>query len=209
MHIPYRDWLRVVRYFEQELSPHKIAQQVGLSYPTVHKAVTVLRRAIVAQQGELLVREGEAPEAYGGRKPQARGREAAGKVEVFGILERDGLVQVEGLRNLRAEMVLNLAVKKVRCGSIVYTDRYDIYDSLMFYGYRQDQKKIIASGKVYIDRIEGFWSFAKERLIKHHGVSKDKFPLYLKEMEFRYNHRKEPLFPLLCQYLARLIPGRY
>ena len=36
--------------------------------------------------------------------------------------------------------------------------------------------------------LEGFWSFAKERLIKFHGVSPEKFPFYLKEMEFRYNH---------------------
>lgn len=26
-------------------------------------------------------------------------------------------------------------------------------------------------GKVYTYGIEGFWSFAKERLIKHHGIS--------------------------------------
>jgi len=36
--------------------------------------------------------------------------------------------------------------------------------------------------------LEGFWSFAKERLIKFHGVSPEKFPFYLKEMEFRYNY---------------------
>jgi transposase-like protein len=36
----------------------------------------------------------------------------------------------------------------------------------------------------------GFRGFARERLLKFHGVSAEKFPLYLKEMEFRYNHRK-------------------
>jgi hypothetical protein len=34
--------------------------------------------------------------------------------------------------------------------------------------------------KVYINGIEGFWSFAKERLLKYHGVDAEKFPLYLK-----------------------------
>jgi transposase len=50
--------------------------------------------------------------------------------------------------------------------------------------------KRFSTGKVCINGLEGFWSYAKERLIKHHGVSKDKFTLCLKEMEFRYNNRK-------------------
>ncbi|MBX0311550.1 MAG: hypothetical protein JHC31_07190 [Sulfurihydrogenibium sp.] len=33
------------------------------------------------------------------------------------------------------------------------------------------------------------WSYAKERLLKIHGVSKDNFIYYLKELEFRYNFR--------------------
>jgi transposase len=45
------------------------------------------------------------------------------------------------------------------------------------------------NGKVYINGIEGFWSYAKERLLKFHGVSKDNFIYYLKELEFRYNFR--------------------
>ena len=40
---------------------------------------------------------------------------------------------------------------------------------------------------MYINGIEGFWSYAKERLLKFHGVSKDNFIHYLKELEFRYN----------------------
>jgi hypothetical protein len=31
--------------------------------------------------------------------------------------------------------------------------------------------------KVYINGIEGFWSFAKERLMKHYGISKENFSL--------------------------------
>ena len=79
----------------------------------------------------------------------------------------------------------------------------------MFCGYRHlkiDHKKKFASGKVYINGVEGFWSYAKERLIKHHGVSKERFPLYLKEMEFRYNNRGKSLFNLLVNFLTNLVP---
>ncbi|MBU0600379.1 transposase [bacterium] len=53
-----------------------------------------------------------------------------------------------------------------------------------------------------------FWAYAKERLIKFHGVSKDYFPLYLKEMEFRYNYRKDNIFEILVKYLCDLEPNR-
>ncbi|MCX8118095.1 MAG: DDE transposase, partial [Desulfobacterota bacterium] len=36
-----------------------------------------------------------------------------------------------------------------------------------------------------------------------HGVSPKLFPLYLKEMEFRYNHRHESLFDLLLKLITK------
>ena len=50
--------------------------------------------------------------------------------------------------------------------------------------------------------IEGFWSFAKERLMKYHNVNPMKFPFYLKEFEFRYNHRNGDLFNDLLKVLG-------
>lgn len=55
---------------------------------------------------------------------------------------------------------------------------------------------------MYNNGIEGFWSFAKERLLKYHGVDAEKFPLYLKELEYRYNHRDRDLFDDLIQVLV-------
>ena len=56
-------------------------------------------------------------------------------------------------------------------------------------------------GRVYINGLEGFRSYAKERLIKHHGISPARFPLYLKEQEFRNNHREKDINPILVKYL--------
>ena len=82
----------------------------------------------------------EADEAYfGGRRKGKRGRGAAGKVPVFGILERDGLVKVQVLTDVRAETLFTYTVKMVRRGSLVYTDQYKGYDSLRFCGYRHLQ----------------------------------------------------------------------
>ena len=104
---------------------------------------------------------------------------------------------------------IGITTKKVRRGSLVYTDKYKAYDALMFCGYRHlavDHQTRFANGKVYINGLAGFWSWAKQRLIKHHGISPRWFPFYLKELEFRYNHRHEDIFSLIVKFLCDQVP---
>jgi len=211
--LSYQNWIRVLKLFELEVSVNKIASQLSLPYNTVHRAVMILRHSILCNSVDaetLLCGEVELDESYfGGRRKGNRGRGAAGKVPVFGILERRGKVKVEIVPNVRAETLTDITVKKVRRGSIVYTDRYNVYDSLMFCGYRHlsvDHKKYFSKGKVYINGLEGFWSWAKERLIKHHGISPKLFPFYLKEVEFRYNNRTEDIFELCATHVCGFVP---
>jgi len=208
-------WLSLIKLFELEVSARKMSLQLGLSYGAVYRAVNTIRMAILSHAedaSDLLSGEIELDEAYfGGRRKGNRGRGAAGKVPVFGILERDGRVHVSCVPNVSAQTLLKLTVKKVRRGSVVYTDRFKSYDSLMFCGYRHlkvDHHKYFSSGRVYINGLEGFWSWAKERFMKHHGVSRERFPLYLKELEFRYNYSNQDLFDQVADYLCDLVPKR-
>ena len=201
-------WLSIIKLFELEVSVHKMARQMKMSYKAVYGAVNTIRMSILSHAEDanmLLGGEIELDEAYfGGKRKGNRGRGAAGKVPVFGILERNGIVHVNVVPNVTAETLLGLTVKKVRRGSVVYTDKFRSYDSLMFCGYRHlkvDHGKYFSSGKVYINGLEGFWSWAKERFIKHHGVSKKYLPLYLKELEFRYNNRNDDIFDQVANYL--------
>ena len=158
----------------------------------------------------LMSGEIELDESYfGGHRKGNRGRGAAGKVPVFGILTRGGKAYVEVVPNVQAQTLLGIAVKKVRHGSVVYADKYKTYDSLMCCGHRHlnvDHSSRFCDGKVHINGLGGFWSWAKERLFKHHGVSAKNFPLYLKELEFRYNHREESIFEPLVRFLSDLVP---
>lgn len=206
-------WLSLIKLFELEQSVRKIAEQMNLSYNTAYNSIQTIRYSILVHAqdaAELLSGEIELDESYfGGRRKGNRGRGAAGKVPVFGILERQGKVMVTVVPNVSAETLIGLTVKTVRRGSIVYTDKFRSYNSLMFCGYRHlkvDHNKRFSSGKVYINGLEGFWSWAKERIIKHHGVSKEKFPLYLKELEFRYNNRHTDIFEIAADCLCDLVP---
>jgi transposase len=206
-------WLSIIKLFELELSVRKMAEQMSLAYNTVYNAVHTIRYAILTHAkdaSDLLDGEIELDESYfGGRRKGKRGRGAAGKVPVFGILERNGQVRVAVVKDVTADTLINLTVKTVKRGSIIYTDKFKSYDSLMCCGYRHlkvDHGKRFSSGKVYINGLEGFWSWAKERFIKHHGISKKHFPLYLKELEFRYNNRHSDIFEKVSDYLCDLVP---
>jgi transposase len=209
----FKTWLWLIKLFELEVCALRAAVQCKVSYPTALKAYDLIRYSILASAQDaqdLLGGEIELDESYfGGRRKGKRGRGAASKVPVFGIYERNGVVRVEVVKDVTARSLLDMTIKIVRRGSIVYTDRFRSYDTLMFCGYRHlrvDHGKRFVTGKVYINGLEGFWSYAKQRLIKFHGVSKEKFPLYLKEMEFRYNNRSHDLFELLAQNIVSFVP---
>ena len=81
-----------------EVSVRKMTEQLNINYKTVYHAVHLIRLAILshAEDAEdILSGEIELDESYfGGRRKGKRGRGAAGKVPVFGILERNGKVRV-------------------------------------------------------------------------------------------------------------------
>jgi transposase len=218
--VPNVTWLWLVKLFELELTASQAAVQTGVSYPTALKAFTLIRRAVLAAaEPDLLRREVEADESYFGPRRSSRhrgegvGRRSPAKIPVFGILERRGRVEVAVVPDCSAESLLSATVRTVKRGSLVYTDRWKGYDTLAFCGYRHlrvDHARRFSapSGrrKVHINGLEGFWSYAKGKLIKFHGVSPAKFPLYLYEMQFRYNHRRENLFDLLLAATLKPLP---
>jgi len=206
--ISYSKWLALIKLFELSLSAKTASKQMQLDYKTTLKAFDTLRFSILEEQAKsdrVLKGEIEADEAYfGGKRKGNRGRGARNKTIVFGILERNGKVSVQIVKNVKAKTLLAGTIRKVKKGSIVYTDKWLGYDSLIFNGYKHlsvDHKKTFVKDDVYINGIEGFWSFAKENMAKYHGVSPSKFLLYIKEMEWRYNNRNNDLFDLLLKYM--------
>jgi transposase len=206
--IPFTKFLMAITLFELDTSVRESAKQLGLAYNTVYHIHQVLRHAIFiaeSDNGSFSGETGMDESYFGGRRKGNRGRGAAGKVPVFGILERGGKVKVEVVHDVKGDTLLELAIKKVRRVSLIYTDRFRRYNGLVSYGFKHrriDHGKRFANGKVYFNGIEGFWSFAKERFMNYHGVDPMKFPLYLKEPEFRYNHRDQDLFNNLLQVLV-------
>jgi transposase len=128
---------------------------------------------------------------FGGVRKGKRGRGAAGKVAVFGILKRGGKVFTQIVSNTKSETLMPLISRKIALDSVVYTDSYKSYNVLdvsHFYHERINHSERFGDGKNHINGIENFWNQAKRVLRKYNGIPKDSFPLFLKECEFRFNY---------------------
>ena len=80
---------------------------------------------------ELLGGEIAVDESYfGGTRKGKRGRGAAGKVPVFGLLKRNGRVYAAIIPNVSSATLFPIIRDKIRPDSIVYTDSFRSYDAL-------------------------------------------------------------------------------
>ncbi|MFZ5811167.1 MAG: transposase [Thermodesulfobacteriota bacterium] len=211
-----RDWLRLLRLFELERTVSRMADQLGLAYNTVYRAVTVVRFSIMANAldaAQLLFGEVGRELGYdNGRMVMSLPEEPGGPIPVFGIIEKPGWTFLDLVPDMRVEHVvhfnMHFSLKVTRLGRIVYTDRYQHYDALMFCGGDDAWRYAdILDRTPYLDtRPGGFWSYARARLSRFSGVSARRFPLYLKELEFRYNHRNESILPILLTFVSSLVP---
>ena len=171
------------------------AELVGVNVKTACYFYQRLRELIALQTereaNEVFAGEIEVDESYfGGHRKGNRGRGAAGKVPVFGLLKRGGKVYTKIIPDASGMTLIPIIEKKVIPDSIVYSDcwkGYNVLDVSDFKHYRINHSKLFADRQNHINGIENFWNQAKRHLRKFNGVPKDNFGLFLKECEWRFN----------------------
>ena len=156
-----------------------------------HRLREIIRDRLAEDAGEL-AGEVEVDESYfGGVRKGKRGRGAAGKTPVFGLLKRGGKVFTMAVKDTKSDTLIPIIACKVQPDSIVYTDSYRSYDVLDitdFHHFRINHSKLFADKHNHINGIENFWNQAKRHLRKYNGVPVKNFDLFLKECEWRFNY---------------------
>jgi transposase len=185
--------LRLLEYFVGEVTARKAADLVGINYHSAHLYYQKIRQMIVEQTNDQDMMDGEieVDESYfGGHRKGKRGRGAAGKVPVFGLLKRGGKVYVLPIPNAKTETLMPIIRRKILPDSVVYTDglpSYDVLDVSEFKHYRINHSERFVAKHNHINGIENFWNQAKRVLRKYNGIPRKSFNLFLKECEFRFN----------------------
>lgn len=186
---------RLIEQFVAGTPARTAASLVGVNKISATKLYHKLRLIIynrLIQEASELAGEIEVDESYfGGVRKGKRGRGAAGKVAVFGLLKRGGKVFTIVVNDTKSDTLIPIIACKVQPDSIVYTDSYRSYDVLDitdFKHYRINHSKLFANKHNHINGIENFWNQAKRHLRKYNGIPKKNFDLFLKECEWRFNY---------------------
>ena len=168
---------------------------VGVNKNTATLFYRKLRKIIchfLERESPFLEGEVEVDESYfGGARKGKRGRGAAGKVPVFGLLKRHGKVYSQVIPDAKRKTLMPIIRSKIKPDSVIYSDSLTSYDALdvsEFRHLRVNHSKEFASGKSHINGIENCWSQAKRRMRLYNGISRESFELYLKESEWKFNN---------------------
>ncbi len=194
---------RLIEHFVAATTARTAASLGGVHHNTAAYYFLRLRESIACELeaeneamfgGEIEVDES----SFSGKRKGKRGRGAAGKVPVFGLLNRGGKVYVKIIPDAKSATLMPIIERKVVPDSIVYTDcwrGYNVLDVSDFHHFRINHSKLFADRHNHINGIENFWNQTKRNMRKFNGVPKAQFGLYLKECEWRFNN-SEPLSQL-------------
>jgi len=188
--------LRLLEYFVLEVTARSAANLLKIQPNSAilfyRKVRQVIALYLAQEAAEIFNGDIEIDESYfGGVRKGKRGRGAAGKVVVFGMLKRHGKVYTVVVENTKATTLMPVITNKIKPDSVVYTDTYRSYDALdvtEFHHHRINHSEAFADKKNHINGIENFWNQAKRVLRKYNGIDKKNFPLFLKECKFRFNY---------------------
>ena len=186
---------RLIEHFVAGTTARCASCLVGVNFKTGAYYYSRLRELIYEhlerEASEVWGGEIEVDESYfGGTRKGKRGRGAAGKVPVFGLLKRGGKVYTQVIPDAKGKTLMPIIEEKVIPDSIVYSDcwrGYNVLDVSEFKHFRINHSKLFADRKNHINGIENFWNQAKRHLRKFNGVPKENFHLFLKECEWRFN----------------------
>ena len=188
--------VKLIEHFVAGTTARCAADLIGVNRNTSAYYFQRLREIIACQleqeSHEVFEGEIEVDESYfGGSRKGERGRGAAGKVPVFGLLKRGGKVYTKIIPDASSMTLMPIIERKVILDSIVYSDSwrgYNVLDVSEFKHYRINHSKLFADKQNHINGIENFWNQAKRHMRKFNGVPKVNFGLFLKECEWRFNN---------------------
>ena len=176
--------LKLLEYFVVEVTARSSANVLGIQANTAilfyKKIRQIISHYLTLEASEIFDGCIELDESYfGGIRKGKRGRGAAGKVAVFGILKRGGKVYTVVVTDTKSTTLMPVIPRKIAPDSIVYTDSYGSYNALDvsdFHHHRINHSTHFARGRNHINGIENFWNQAKRVLRKYNGIDNNSCP---------------------------------
>ncbi|MFA6018571.1 MAG: IS1595 family transposase, partial [Patescibacteria group bacterium] len=204
-----KQWEMVVAVFLRERTSVRVAEELGMSEKTARLVTHHLRTVMTSEVPAPFVGIVEMDETYvGGQRKNKRlhirrikGKKGHGtdKLPIVGLFCRASgqvFVDVEP-RKLDVAYIFATIRERVVTGSRIYTDGFKMYRGIPRLGYVHEfvdhAGDEYVRGDVHTNNIEGFWGIMKRKMGCIGGMRRDRLHLFVGEIVWKFNHRKQPL----------------
>jgi transposase len=187
---------RLIEYYVAGTTARTAASLCGVNRKTAtfyfHRLREIVEHELKTENEAMFGGEIEVDESYSeGNRKGKRGRGAAGKIPVLGLLKRGGKVYTKIIPDASSATLMPIIERKVVPDSIVYSDSwkgYNVLDASDFRHFHINHSELFPENRRHIIGIENFWNQAKRHMRKLNGVPKAHFSLFLKECEWPFNN---------------------
>ena len=152
---------RLIEHFVSGTTARTALSLCGVNRKTAafyfHRLREIIAFELEAENEAMFGGEIEVDESYfGGKRKGKRGRGAAGKIPVFGLLKRGGKVYTKIIPDASSATLMPIIERKVVPDSIVYSDGwkgYNVLDVSDFHHFRINHSELFADDQTHINGI--------------------------------------------------------
>jgi transposase len=201
----------LIDYFALEVPAIKAAGILDINRHSAERVYNFIRQLLVSEceKESPLSNEPVPPGSDTPGEPRAEfGAEINEDIQVFGIVIRGGRAYTRSLYGIPEETVRRIIRSHTIPARETRSESLGSFDALALGGTKHFL--IRHAGEEAADRdkhrpasADNFWSFVKTKLNRYYGVRGPRLNLYLKEMEFRYNHRSDDLRKVIRDILKK------
>jgi transposase len=203
-------WFLAFYFFatcKNNIAAKELQRHTGVTYKTAHRMGIQVRKAMKQDNTKKLAGITEGDESWVGGRRRSSSMPWWKRPVLLGVVERGGRVFIKVVNEANATTAMPFVREHVEKGATFNTDESGIYNRAKKDYKRQTvvhSKYEFVRDDTYTNTIEGVWGLLKPSWNgTHRSVSRKYMQLYANEFCFRYNHRKENIFPLLVKEAAQ------
>ena len=210
--ISYQTFLNIVRLFSDNITANDAAGRLSLAYNTVSEIYSRLAVAITGNGMPVTGTVDEPDVSNGGssvlhENPGNAGPSPGkGRSMVFGIRASGNTVAIEPVDSPISEVITALPIPSMQKGNILFIDAYGRkYQGFITYEtdrHGEEVVRIRARDGFPWSPLAEFWTFTGAAWKRHRGVKRERIPEFVRELEFRYNHRNDDLLFVILETIA-------